>query len=857
VRGRLKVYLGAAPGVGKTYRMLDEGRRRAGRGTDVVIGYVECHGRSRTEAMIGDLETVPRTARSYRGTEFSEMDTDAVLARAPQVALVDELAHTNIPGGRNAKRWQDVQELLEAGIEVITTVNIQHLESLNDVIRKITGVPQYETIPDEVVRRAGQIELVDMAPEALRRRMAHGNVYAPERVDAALSNYFRVGNLTALRELALLWVADRVDEALKLYREDHGIGGVWEARERVVVALTGGPEGETLIRRAARIAARSSGGEVHAVHVARSDGLADASPAALAAQRRLVESLGGTYHQVVGDDIPRALLDFARGAGATQLVLGTSRRSRVSRLAVRGIGETVTALSGDIDVHMVTHERSGKGRWTPGPGAITGVQPLAGYVAALVVPPAVTAVLAQLRGPLNLTSFVLVFLVALVAIARLGGLLPALLAAVFSSLLVNYYFIPPLYRFTIAQPNNVLALTAFVIVALTVASVVDASGRQSRRAAHASAEAETLATLAGSVLRGQDAVPALLERAREAFGMESAALLERARPGQEEAADDTEPAIPAIPGGAWRLIAAAGPRPCTSPGEGDAIVPVTPTAVLALRGRPLPATGQRVLAAFGAQAGIALERARLADAAAAAKPLAEADRMRTALLAAVSHDLRTPLASAKAAVTSLRSNDISWSPEDSGELLATADESLDRLSRLVDNLLDMSRLQAGALSLHVRPVGLDEIVPRALDDENLATGQVRVSNLADMPPVLADPGLLQRALANLLSNAVRFSPPSLPVLLTASGLAGRVELRIADRGPGIPREDRERVFRPFQRFGDRDNETGVGLGLALSRGLAEAMGGTLEPEDTPGGGLTMVVSLPAAADTAAPEEAGA
>jgi two-component system, OmpR family, sensor histidine kinase KdpD len=476
------------------------------------------------------------------------------------------------------------------------------------------------------------------------------------------------------------------------------------------------------------------------------------------------------------------------------------------------------------------------------------------------VPPAVTALLAQFRGPLNLTSQVLVFLVALVAIARLGGLLAALLAAVSSSLLVNYYFIPPLYRFTIAEPNNVLALAAFVIVALTVASVVDASARQSRRAARASAEAETLATLAGSVLRGQDALPALLERAREAFGMESAALLERAGLHQANSPGGAV-AAQGVTAGGWRLVAAAGPRPCTSPGEGDAIVPVTSSTVLALRGRPLPAADQRVLTAFGVQAEVALERARLAEAAAAAKPLAEADRMRTALLAAVSHDLRTPLAVAKAAVTSLRSRDVVWSPADSDELLATADESLDRLTRLVENLLDMSRLQAGALSLNVRPVALDEIIPLALD-EHLAAGQVEMRNIDDVPPVLADPGLLQRVIANLVSNAVRFSPPSRPALLTASSLAGRVELRVADHGPGIPQEDRERVFRPFQRFGDRDNENGVGLGLALSRGLVEAMSGSLEPEDTPGGGLTMVVSLPAAAPSddgypIAPEETGA
>ncbi|MDH6142614.1 universal stress protein [Kitasatospora acidiphila] len=371
-RGRYKIYLGAAPGVGKTYRMLDEGVRRMSRGTDVVAGFVECHGRQRTEAMVDGLEAVSPTHRAYRGTEFTEFDVEATLARRPQLALVDELAHTNIPGGRNTKRWQDIEELLNAGIEVISTVNIQHLESLNDVVEKITGVPQRETVPDEVVRGADQIELVDMPPEGLQRRMVHGNIYSRERADAALANYFRLGNLTALRQLALLWLAGRVDERLHGYRAEHGIGDLWETRERVVAALTGGPADENLIRRAARIVDRARGGDLLAVHVAHSDGLTHAAPDAFVAQRRLVESLGGTFHWIIGDDIPAALLDFARAHNATQLVLGTSRRGRFNRfLTGHGIGETTIDLSGDIDVHMVTHESPRRSRGRPvgdGPG---------------------------------------------------------------------------------------------------------------------------------------------------------------------------------------------------------------------------------------------------------------------------------------------------------------------------------------------------------------------------------------------------------------------------------------------------------------------------------------------------------
>ncbi|HMD92747.1 MAG TPA: universal stress protein [Trebonia sp.] len=356
-RGTLRVYLGAAPGVGKTYAMLAEGQRRRARGTDVVAALVETHGRRLTSAMTEGLETVPRRTMSYRGAAFTEMDLDAVLARHPQVALVDELAHTNVPGCRNAKRWQDVEELLDAGIEVITTLNIQHLESLSDVTRQITGVEQHETLPDEIARRADQIELVDMTPEALRRRMMHGNVYPPDRIDAALTHYFRPGNLTGLRELALLWVADRVEEGLQRYRAQHGIAAQWETRERIVVGIAGDAGDEAVIRRAARIAARTPGSDLLAVHVTRDDGLSSHPGQALAAQRALVASLGGTAQEVPGDDVAEALLQFARAQDATQMVLGASRRSRLTTLlAGKSIPTRLARRAGHIDVHLVSRK---------------------------------------------------------------------------------------------------------------------------------------------------------------------------------------------------------------------------------------------------------------------------------------------------------------------------------------------------------------------------------------------------------------------------------------------------------------------------------------------------------------------
>jgi two-component system sensor histidine kinase KdpD len=826
-RGELRIYLGAAPGVGKTFAMLGEARRRAERGADVVVGLVETHGRDRTAELLTGLEIIPRKRMAHRGHDFTEMDVDAVLARKPEIAIVDELAHTNVPGSRNDKRWQDVEELLAAGIDVLSTVNVQHLESLNDVVQRITGVPQQETVPDEVVRRAEQIELVDITSEALRRRLAHGNVYPANKIDAALGNYFRVGNLTALRELALLWVADQVDVALQRYRAEQQITDTWETRERVVVSITAGPESETLIRRARRIANRA-GAELMVLHVLRGDGLAGAPPEAVTRYRKLAEDIGATYHTVVGEDVAAALLDFARGVNATQLVLGTSRRSRLARVVSEGIGATVVQRSGSIDVHMVTHSEAAHGarmRLERSPLAVR--RRVYGWLLALLLPGVVTGGGLLLDTTFDISTNAAGFVLASVAVALVGGLGPAMFSALLGGVLLNYFFVPPLHTLAITAPQNLVTFITMMVVAVLVALVVDRAARRATQAAQARTEAALLASYARTVLIHPRPLERLLTQVQENFGLSSVALLERDGPG-------------------WQRVACVGPKPCDEPDEADIDVPVTPDVHLAIRGRALPATDQRALEAAAGQALLALRQQRMTAQTAAARRQAETTELRTALLSAVGHDLRTPLTSIKAAIGSLRDPELRLSEEDTGELLATVEESADRLAGLVDNLLDSSRLATGAVEPKMRPVGYDEVVALALSgiDERRS---VRIEVDERLPAVLADVGLLERVVANVVDNALRHGRESVggSVAVRGSAYGGQVELRVVDHGRGLPKNSAGAVFAPFQRLGDRDATTGVGLGLSVAKGFTEAMGGTIRAEDTPGGGLTVVISLPA------------
>ncbi|MDT5221477.1 MAG: two-component system, OmpR family, sensor histidine kinase KdpD [Mycobacterium sp.] len=826
-RGELRIYLGAAPGVGKTYAMLGEAHRRVERGTDLVAAVVETHGRAKTAALLDGIEVVPPRYVQYRGGSFAELDVPAVLARRPQVVLVDELAHTNTPGSKNRKRWQDVEELLDAGISVISTVNVQHLESLNDVVAQITGIEQQETVPDSIVRQASQVELIDITPEALRRRLSHGNVYASDKINAALSNYFRPGNLTALRELALLWLADQVDTALAKYRAENKITDMWEARERVVVAVTGGPESETLVRRASRIASKSTA-ELMVVHVVRGDGLAGLSEVRMTKLRELANSLDASLHTVLGDDVPGALLEFAREINATQLVVGTSRRSRWARIFEEGIGAAIVERSGKIDVHMVTHEESKRRSTSVSPRE----RRVASWLAALIMPSLICAVTVSLLDPyLDNSGESALFFVGVLLVGLLGGVAPAVLSAVLSGLLLNYYLITPRHSFTIAEPNSAVTELVLLLIAVAVAVLVDGAAKRAREARRASQEAELLTLFAGSVLRGAD-LETLLERVRETYSQRAVSMLR----------EDTDGS---------RVVATVGEDPCITVDLADTAIEVGDDEFwMLMAGRKLSARDRRVLSAVAKQAAGLVHQRELAEEANRTEAIVRADELRRSLLSAVSHDLRTPLAAVKVAVSSLRAGDVAFSPADTAELLATIEESIDQLTALVGNLLDSSRLAAGVIRPELHRVYLEEVVQRALVSigkgatgfHRSAIDRVKV-DVSDAV-VMADAGLLERVLANVIDNALRYAPDCV-VRVNAGRVGDRVLINVIDEGPGIEQGTEEQIFGAFQRLGDHDNTTGVGLGMSVARGFVEAMGGAIAAGDTPGGGLTVVVDLAA------------
>jgi two-component system sensor histidine kinase KdpD len=816
-RGRFRVYLGSAPGVGKTHAMLEEGQRRAGRGADVVIGVLDVTGRPLVETLAETLERSP-TLVGEGGA--AELDVAWLRQRQPQVVLVDNLAHQL---DERTGRWDAVEELLVGGTDVISTVNISNLESMGDIVATITGSPPSETIPDSVVRAADQIELVDMSPEALRRRLAHGHVYPPDRIDTALANLFRPEVLGKLRQLTLLWLADRVEEQLERQLASDVPDETGGVRERVVVAL-GGQGGDRLVRRAARIAGRTGAHlvGVHVVSPGQSPGLD------LERQRGLLVGLGGVYREIIGENVAKALAEFARVEQATQLVIGAESRHRDTSHTMSVVDEMIGTI-GPVDIHVVATDVAPPATQPrrpdrTGPARRARWRALA-WALCIVGLPLLTIILSALRRHVSVGSALMFDLCLVMAVAALGGLRAGLVASVAAFGLTNWFLTPPLHTLTVGDSQNVVALSVFVLVTIVVSVLVDRAARRSREAIAARTEAGALARSAATLVGAHDPLPDLLEQLRATFGLASASVFE-------------------LTGEGWWPTQVSGHPELLDPADGTSIdISADGKLRLVVSTNALRPEQLEVLRAFADQLAMAVEARRLRVDAANADLLSEANALRAALLQAVSHDFRTPLATIKASASGLLHTEASFSDSDRRLLLVDIDDAADRLDRMVSDLLDMSRLQVGALDLTLRSVALEEVVASALAGLSAAPSAVEVDVPDSLPTVLADAALLERAVANLVSNALAWSPDGSPVKIQAGQIGSSIDLRIVDRGPGIPREERERIFLPFQRLGDRSNDAGVGLGLAIARGFIEAMGARLSVDDTPGTGLTMTIRL--------------
>lgn len=850
VRGRLKIFLGAAPGVGKTFEMLLTAQTRRREGIDVVIGVVETHGRVETEQLLAGLEVIPRRRVDYRGHALEEMDLDAVLTRRPKLVLVDELAHTNVPGSRHPKRYLDVEELLAAGIDVFTTLNIQHVESLNDVVARITRIRVRETVPDSILDAADDIEVVDIAPDDLIQRLREGKVYVPKTAQRALDHYFAPGNLTALRELALRRTAQRVDEQLLSHMRRHAIRGPWAAGERVVVCVSEGEQCAALIRQAKRMADR-----LHApwtalyVETARTKRLTDAERDRLADCQRLAERLGGEALTVPGLDVAEEILRFASDNNVTQIIVGKSNRSRWFEMMHGSVVHDLVRKAGGIGVHVSGGQEHDGGE----PVAPKSVRTKQESTRPLVVAYMATcaAVAGALALGLLLTPFGgvenvdLIFLIAVLLVAAQYGLWPSMVASVISVIAYNFFFLPPLYTFTITNPAHVVAL-AFFLAAALVASNLAGRVRDQANAARLRARTSDALYAFSRKVAGVATLDDLLWAA--SFQIASMLKLNVVILVQEDEQlvvhvgyppeDQLDTADFAAAHWTWKHNRPAGRGAETLPGGKRLFMPIRtsrgPVGVIGLdREQPGPLftpDERRLLDALLDQTAVAIERVRLAKEIDETRVLTETERLRSALLTSISHDLSTPLASILGAATSLQSYDALYDAETRQELIGTILDEGERLHRFVRNLLDMTRLESGAIDLNREVTDIGEAIGAALErcGRLLVRHRVELDIDPDLPMLHLDAVLLEQVLVNLLDNASKYTPAGSTITVSARRQSGQVVLQVRDEGPGMPEGELERIFTKFHRLeaGDR-KQTGTGLGLAVCRGFVEALGGTI------------------------------
>ncbi len=872
-RGRLKIFLGAAPGVGKTYEMLTSGRARMAEGVDVVIGIVETHGRKETQGLVEGFEIVPRRSVDYKGRALEEMDLDAILARRPALVLVDELAHTNVPGSRHPKRYLDVEELLSRGIDVYSTLNIQHVESLNDVVAQITRIRVRETVPDSILDRADDIEIIDLTPADLIKRLEEGKVYLGNTARRAIANYFSPGNLTALRELALRRTAQRVDEQLLSHMQSHAIPGPWAAGERILVCIDDGPGARALVRLAKRQADRLrapwSALYVETPHAAA---LPEAAKTRVAGALRLAEQLGGEAVSLPGQDVAGEIIRHAAASNVTQIVVGKPAKPRWRELLGGSVSHDLIRRAGDISVHVVSVADNDKEARLPASGGKRpfGLRPYLGMLLSVAAALAVAELLSQV---MDLRNIALVFLMSVLISAVTGGFWPALGASVLSAFALNFFFIPPLYTLTISDPENVVALGFFLLVALIASNLTARVQRQANAARQRARTTEDLylfsKKLAGTgtlddVLWATAFQIASMLRVRVVILMpEDGTLAVRAGYPPDDTLVDADIAAARW---AWEHGRPAGRGADTLPGAKRLYLPLrtgrTAVGVIGLdddrEGPLLTPEQQRLLDALADQAAVAIERIQLVADVDRARLAAEADRLRSALLTSISHDLKTPLASIMGAAGTLRDYRNALPADDHAALLATVIDESERLNRFIANLLDMTRIESGAMEPNAAAFDLGEVVGSALRRAGKITAGHRVETSLpdDLPMLSLDPVLFEQVLFNLLDNAAKYAPAGSLIAIRARQDDGAVVVEVADEGPGLAPADLERVFDSFYRVSKGDQvRAGTGLGLAICRGFVEAMGGTIAAgnrSDRSGAVFTIRMPVEARADSLEP-----
>ncbi len=876
-RGKLKVFLGAAPGVGKTYEMLQAGAARRREGVDVVIGVVETHGRVETEALVRGFEVVPRRYIQYRGRVINEMDIDALLARKPKLALVDELAHTNAPESRHPKRYMDVEELLAAGIDVYTTLNIQHVESLNDVVAQITRIRVRETLPDSFLDRADEIEVVDITPADLIQRLREGKVYVRDQAQRALKHYFSPGNLTALRELALRMTAQRVDAQMLSYMQARAISGPWAAGQRLLVCVSESPLSAQLVRRTRRIAdeLKASWTALY-VETPRHQRLSEVERDRIADTLRLAESLGAESITVPGERVAEDVMAFARANNITQIVLGQTGRSRWYEWLHGSIAHDLIRSAGNIGIQIVV------GEGDPVPAKVVATRPVVQSFSPMPYLIATAMVAVSLIAALAVNHFValpdiaMMFLPAVMIAAIAHGLWPSIFAALLSVLAYNFFFLPPLYTFTIADPANVLALIFFGGVAVLTSQlmvrvrdqVVSARNR-ARLAAELHGFSRKLAgigTLDDLLWAFCHQVASMLHvRVVVLLGEDQGIVLHAAYPPE----DELEPADLAAAKWAWDHNRPTGRGADTLPGGKRLFLPLRtargPVGVVGIdsdrAGPILSPDERRLLDALSDQTAVAIERIRLVEDLDEARIEAETERLRATLLSSISHDLRTPLASIIGAVTTLGSAKLETEPEGKRELITTIRDEAERLNRFVGNLLDITRLEAGTLTFKREAVDLVEVIETALRRAArvLAHHRIVVDVPSGLPMVEIDVSLFEQALFNLLDNAAKYSPAGSHIRIAAEAVGKSVRIAVEDEGSGIPPEQIAHVFDKFQRAAQGDGRpAGTGLGLSISRGFIEGLGGRIVAENRlDHSGARFIVTLPMAPTAENPEQKSA